>query len=139
MTSTEARERMDAALDGELSPAEQAEFERALAADESLREEYEDLTRLIAETRAMGAMPLLDGAEGSAGAQGIDLLSGVQQRLRERSGGKFYRDRFAEVRGYKRGPASTTWMLALALIVLLAVTAWLAFNAGLISPPHVTP
>jgi anti-sigma factor RsiW len=133
MTSAEARERMDAALDGELSPAEQAEFERALAADASLREEYEGLSQLLAETRALGAGP------GLKSAQSPDLLSGVQRRLRERSGGKFYRDRFAEGRGHKRGPANTTWMLVLAVIVLLAVTAWLAFNAGLIAPARVMP
>ncbi len=130
MTPTEARERMDAALDGELSPQEQADFERALAADTSLREEYEDLSHLIEETRALGAQPAV---------QGVDLLAGVQKRLRERSGGKFYRDRFAEARGKKRGLESTTWMLLLALIVLLAVSAWLAFDAGFLSPPRVTP
>ncbi len=130
MTSAQAREHMNAALDGELAADAQTAFERALAADADLREEYEDLSRLLADTRSLGAKPALAS---------VDLLAGVQQRLRERSGGKFYRDRFAEARGQKRGPTYQTWMLALALIVVIAVGAWLAFDAGIFAPVRVNP
>ncbi len=144
MTSAEAREHMDAALDGELSQDEQVAFDSALARDASLREEYEDHARVLAETRSLGK---------DKAAQGVDLLAGVQQRLRERSGGKFYRDRFAEALGQSghsgqsgqgrqtlgKITSSVGLMIALALIVLVAVTAWLAFDAGVLSPPQVTP
>jgi len=120
MTTEEARERMHDALDGELSDLDKQAFDRALENDAALRAEYEDLRRLLDEARSLGAEPAVSG---------VDLLSGVQQRLRERSGGRFYRDRFAQARG--RG-ASVVWMLALALVVVIAISAYLAFDAGLI-------
>lgn len=123
MTPAEARERMHDALDGELSEADKRDFDRVLASDAALRAEYETLTRLLNETRSLASEPK---------AAQVDLLSGVQQRLRERSGGRFYRDRFAEVRG--RG-ASVVWMLALALIVVIAVGTWLLFDAGVFAKP----
>lgn len=125
MTSDEARAQMDAALDGDLPGDDQAAFEAALARDPDLRSEYDKLLAFAKSTRALA----------SANApQGIDLLSGVQQRLRERSGGRFYRDRFAEAHGRT---SSTTWMLVLAVIMMLAIAAWLAFDAGVLQPPRV--
>lgn len=57
-----------------------------------------------------------------------DLLAGVQERIHQRSGGKFFRDRFA--RGPQRlGPM---W-IPLALLVVLAAT-WLAFSAHEVLP-----
>lgn len=123
MTPDQARERMHDALDGELSEADKRDFEQVLASDAALRAEYEELSRIVYKTRSLASEPK---------AAQVDLLSGVQQRLRERSGGRFYRDRFAEVRG--RG-ASVVWMLALALIVVIAVGAWLLVDAGAFAKP----
>jgi len=127
MTSDEARAQMDAALDGDLTGDDQAAFEQALSRDPALRAEYDKLVAFANSTRALAA---------TSAPQGIDLLSGVQQRLRERSGGRFYRDRFAEAHGRT---SSTTWMLVLAVIMMLAVAAWLAFDAGVLQPARLTP
>jgi hypothetical protein len=61
-----------------------------------------------------------------------DLLPGVQQRLRARSRGRFYADRFAERLG-----SGLLQPLPLALIMLgLLVLAWLALSAlGSMSAP----
>lgn len=127
MTPEEAREHMDAALDGELTLAEQRAFDAALGADPSLREDYARLREWKREACALREVPTSDG---------LDLLAGVQRRLRERSGGRFYRDRFSQAHGRA---GATIWMLALAVLVLLAVSGWLAFDLGLVQAPQPTP
>ena len=119
MTSDEARARFDAALDDELSPDARAAFEAALARDAALREELARHRVVLEATRALGRE-----------VPKVDLLPGVQHKLRARSGGRFYRDRFAEQRGL-RGPA--VWMLALCALLVVLVALWLAYDAGLFS------
>jgi anti-sigma factor RsiW len=116
MDGDEARARFDAALDDELSREERAEFDAALAADPALRAEYERLRSVLAGAGALGRV------------SSVDLLSGVQHKLRARSGGRFYRDRFAERRG---GRGSLAWMLAISACLVLCVVLWFAYDAGL--------
>jgi anti-sigma factor RsiW len=110
MDAQKARALFELALDGELDAATRAEFDAALRADSALRAEYEELEALRQATRALAEQPVR-----------VDLLSGVQHKLRARSGGKFYRDRFAEQRGRQ---GALTWMLAAAAALLLAVSLW---------------
>ncbi len=111
MNREAARALFERALDGELPPETQAAFEEALRDDAELREEYDGLTALREQTSLLGAAPAVPS---------VDLLSGVQQKLRARSGGKFYRDRFAE----QRGLGGMTWMLLLSGLVILAASAF---------------
>ena len=111
MTSHEARDLFSAAYDTLLEPSQQAEFDAALAADAPLAAEYAEFCELL---RLTSSQP------GPAATP--DLLAGVQRRLRARSRGRFYRDRFAERSGLVR--ASPLW-IALALVVI-CVTVWLA-------------
>jgi hypothetical protein len=104
MTSDEARERFDAA------------FEAALSRDAGLRDELARQRALLEATRALADVPK------------VDLLAGVQHKLRARSGGRFYRDRFAERRSLR---ASIGWMLGACALLVLAVASWLAYDAGL--------
>jgi hypothetical protein len=115
MTREEARDLFSAAWDGELGEVRSA-FEALLAADAELRAEYEDFTRVLRETQSLmqGGSPLASDSEPAP-----DVLAGVQRKLRARSGGRFYRDRFSE-----RATRGVSWplLLAGAMLVLLAVT-----------------
>ncbi|MDH5493159.1 MAG: hypothetical protein OEY14_14485 [Myxococcales bacterium] len=102
MEAEQARDLFSAAFDAELEDGEAAAFEAALAADLELRAEYEAFCSLLGETRSLGDDPA------------VDLLAGVQQKLRTRSRGRFYRDRFS--RGAVR---DVTGPLLLGIVMLL--------------------
>jgi anti-sigma factor RsiW len=125
-TPEEARARLDAAIDGELGAEEQRLFEAALADDEELREQYEGQRAL---QKAAGQL----GKELPA----VDLLPSVQAKLRARSAGRFYRDRFAERHGRGgRAQASVAIVLALCALFVLLVLGWLAYDAGWLTAPQ---
>jgi anti-sigma factor RsiW len=115
-----ARALFQRALDDDLSAVEKAELNEALAADAELQRELSALRALTAATAAL-----------SSATPSVDLLSSVQQKLRARSGGRFYRDRFAEKQG-QRGLLS--WILGASLLVVLAAVLWLSVREGLFSP-----
>lgn len=108
MTPDEARDAFTEAIDGTLGEARQAEFDATLASDDALRGEYEELRAIVRETQALGAAT--DQADAPA------LLRGVQDKLRKRSGGRFYRDRFAE-----RAGKGTMTPVVVAVVMLLVV------------------
>jgi hypothetical protein len=111
MTSAEARAAFDAAVDGELDVELQGAFEQALASDAQLRAEFERHRELF-------------GKGWQREGVSVDLLAGVQHKLRARSGGRFYRDRFAE-RSHLR---SMNVMLLLSAMILIAVALWFAYQ-----------
>jgi anti-sigma factor RsiW len=111
MTSHEARELFSAAYDSQLEASEQSEFDAALAADPELATEYAEFRELL---QLASSQP--------APAETPDLLAGVQHRLRVRSRGRFYRDRFAERSGL--GGVSPLWV-AFAIAVVFAAL-WIA-------------
>lgn len=115
MTSDEARARFDAALDGELSEAEQAAFDRAVAADPALAAELARHRDVLDRARTLGREE-----------QAVDLLEGVQDKLRARSGGRFYRDRFAS----QRSTMASWLMIGASALLVLFVLGWLALEAG---------
>jgi anti-sigma factor RsiW len=108
VTPEQARACFDRAIDGELGVEEQRALAELLARDDALRHELEQLEQVVKATRSLHRAP------------SVNLLGGVQSRLRERSGGRFYRDRFSEGRG--RG--QLMWMLAAAGIMLVLTLAW---------------
>ncbi|MEM1418918.1 MAG: hypothetical protein AAGH15_28755, partial [Myxococcota bacterium] len=94
-----------------------ARFDAALAADAELLEEF-------ATFEAIFGAPLEAPV-----ADAPDLLPAVQKKLRERSRGRFYRDRFAEA-----GPSWPMW-LSLVFVLLVAAlsvaaTSWIAMTPG---------
>jgi anti-sigma factor RsiW len=115
MNAEQARGLFEQSLDGELDANTQAALEAALQRDPALRAEYAELEALRRATAALAREPTH-----------VDLLGGVQQKLRARSGGKFYRDRFAEGRGRS---AALTWMLVVASVLVIAVCLWFALSA----------
>jgi hypothetical protein len=114
MRAEAARALFERALDGVLDAQTQREFEVALRENDELNDEFIEAQVVRRAARELAR---------KEGAPRVDLLSGVQQKLRARSGGKFYRDRFSERRGL-----GFTWMLALASLVLLAAAAWLVMH-----------
>lgn len=111
MTKDEARALFDVAHDRELDGEQQRAFDELLASDPALRDEYARFETLLKSADDLGGLPP------------VDLLAGVQAKLRARSGGRFYRDRFAESRGRT---AAITWVLLLSTLVLVAAALWLA-------------
>jgi hypothetical protein len=112
MTPDEARDLFSVAYDEELEPETAAEFARLLAQHADLAREYDSFCLTLAEV----APPL------PADTRTPDLLRGVQKRLRARSGGRFYADRFAERSGARR---LQPWTLVLVLVAFLALL-WIA-------------
>ena len=106
MTPAEARELFSAAFERELDAAQQQAFDAALAADAQLAREYQAFTAMLELARGSGADTAPDEPV-------PDLLPGVQQRLRARSRGRFYADRFSERLG-----SGLLQPLPLALIML---------------------
>ena len=109
MNPDEARDLFSEAYDGTLTDDQRAAFDAALAGDAELRAEYEELTELLREAHDLGSI------EGDT----PNLLPGVQRKLRERSRGRFYRDRFALEKSFNWMPV----VLALVMLGLMGL-AW---------------
>jgi anti-sigma factor RsiW len=114
MTADEARELFSAAYDGELTADERKLFDLALAQDQALAAEYREFSAM------------LDGAHSEIGhdQRNPDLLAGVQRRLRVRSRGRFYSDKFAE----RVGIGLLNPLTIAVAMTLLAAAAWLVFG-----------
>lgn len=101
MTSDEARDLFSEALEGDLDEAQQEEFDAALAADEELRVEYDEFVDTFALVSKMGEPEAIEVP---------NLLPKIQDRIRRRSRGRYYRDQFSR----RAGPS---WMLPLVAVV----------------------
>lgn len=121
MTSEEARALFDAAYDAELSEEQQRAFVKALASDAVLQADYARQRELRDATAALAR----------AGSE-VDLLAAVQHKLRARSGGKFYRDRFAERVGPSGHSQGLRWLLVLSASMITVALLWLLYDAGLL-------
>ena len=128
MTSDEARDLFGDAIEGSLDPARKDAFEGALAADPDLREELEAYRLVMRGAASLGRTP--EAREDEAPAS-PDLLPAVQSKLRARSRGRFYRDRFSEQAGRR---AVLPALIAI-LAALLLATAWLAVQSYVVIEP----
>lgn len=130
MSADDARERFGDAIDGALPEAEREAFEALLLADAELREEYEGYRAIVRGVSA-AAPRLADAEAGLSGEAAPSLVPLVQERIRRRSKGRFFRDRFSS--GQAKGAGLTALLLAAALLLLLAV--WLMLdNVEVLSP-----
>jgi anti-sigma factor RsiW len=109
MSPEQARDLFSEAFEGDLDAERKAAFEAALADDEELKKEYDDFVDTF---RMVGQLGQADDHAPP------DLLRGVQERLRQRSRGRYYRDRFSQ----RAGPG---WLmpLILAIVCLLLLAA----------------
>lgn len=127
MRSEEARDRFGDAIDGSLAGADRAAFEAALEGDAELREEYELYRKIVGGAAALGERSSQPPPAGTPpDPNGIwdavppaDFLPKVQARIRQRTRGRFFRDKNAESAA-PRG-AATTILVVITLIVLIAV------------------
>jgi anti-sigma factor RsiW len=124
MTPEQARALFDTSLDGELSEGQQRALDRALAGDATLREDFARYQEVRRATAELSRMP-----------EQVDLLAGVQHKLRARSGGKFYRDRFSQRAG-QRSANGIKVLIVLSALLVLSVLLWFAFDTGLLLQPR---
>lgn len=137
MTADTARDRFGDAIDGTLPAEERRAFEAALEADEALREEFESYRAIVRGVSAIA--PRVAGAEpgpetdagGAAAEPAPSLVPKVQERLRRRSKGRFFRDRFSS--GEVRSGGLTAMLVVASLLLVVAI--WLMLdNVELLSP-----
>lgn len=122
MTSDEAREAFDEAFEGALGAERRAAFDAAIAADAALRAEWDEFVRTMRMVRGVGLDEVRQSHE--------PLLAGVQSKLRARSRGRFYRDRFASA---GRSERMLPILLAVATILLLGI-AWAGHHVVDVAP-----
>lgn len=110
MTSDEARDLFSEVYDGVLEAERQVAFEACLEGDEELATEWGEFRDMLNEAHALddlGDMPE------------VDLLGGVQKKLRERSRGRYYGDRFSARLGGKG--SLTPLILGIVMLLVIAV------------------
>jgi anti-sigma factor RsiW len=112
VSPSEARELFSAAYDAELDAQEKAGFDAVLASDAALAAEYAAFRATLDVARSD-----LTGIDPTP-----DLLPGVQRRLRARSRGRFYADKFAE----RAGLGMWSPLLVAAIMIGLLALLWLA-------------
>ncbi len=138
MSADDARDRFGDAIDGLLSESEQRAFDASIAGDDELRDEYESYRAIVkgvgsAVVRVAGADEgTLESGEKEKGAEIAPSLVGkVQDRIRKRSKGRYFRDRFSS--GEAKGGGLTAMLLTASLLLVIAV--WLMLdNVELLSP-----
>ena len=119
MSPDQARDLFSEAFDGELDAERKAAFDAALAEDSELKQEYEEFVETFQIVGRLG---------GDEDEPAPDLLAGVQERLRKRSRGRYYRDRFSQ----RMGPG---WVLPLVLAmvsVLVLALAWYGLQSAIV-------
>jgi len=122
MTTDEARSKFDEAFEGELDAATRAAFDAAVAEDAELRAEWEGFLATMRLVRGVGLDSVTKPTE--------PLVDGVHHKLRVRSRGRFYRDRFSTL-------PTQEWMLPIVLAVvafILVAIAWGGHRVVRIAP-----
>lgn len=135
MSADDARDRFGDVLDGALPEAERVAFDAALAGDAELREEFEAYRAIVQGVAA--AVPHVAGADEGQPADepgaivAPSLAPRVQDRIRKRSKGRYFRDRFS--RGEVRGGGLTALLVTATFLLLVAV--WLMLdNVSVLDP-----
>ncbi len=117
------REQFSAAYDDELPADARAKFEAALEQDPALKSEYQEFVKLLREANALGEM--------DADTETPDILAPVQARIRARSGGRFFRDKFSQ----QDGPRGLMPILMLAVMLMLVVASWIMMQYARVLEP----
>jgi len=126
--ASEARDLFSEAFEGELEEERKTAFDEALMDDEELDADYADFVETF---------QMMRGLAEPESVQAPNLLPRIQERIRRRSGGRYYRDRFAKRVG---GPGWTMPVIGAAAILLVLGIAWFAVQATLLledEPAHL--
>lgn len=116
MNSNEARDLFSEAFEGDLDEERRGAFDQALADDDELSAEYEDFVETF---QMMGRLAAPESV------QAPNLLPRIQERIRRRSGGRYYRDRFAK---RTTGPGFMMPLIAAIAVLVVLGIAWYALQ-----------
>ena len=120
MISSEARDLFSQAFEGDLDEERKRAFDEALMEDEQLDQEYAEFVETFEMVRVL-ATP--------ESVKAPNLLPRIQERIRRRSGGKYYRDRFP------RRAGQPGWMMPVIVstaVLLVIAIVWFAFHAAMV-------
>ncbi len=135
MTDDEARDLFSAYHDRELSPDDHERVRAHLAANPALAAEYDDFAAMLRGLSNLASPESPTPAPTPSPGAPVDLLAGVQTRLRKRSAGRFYADRWSRVAGI------VPLEIAAALVLIGLVIAWVAMTTVTVSnaPDQTAP
>jgi hypothetical protein len=131
LTADEVRDLFSAYHDHELSVGESEGVRKALESDPALLKEYEGFCRMLESLSSLGGAR--KGREQRDSTPPADLLPKVQDKLYQRSRGKFYRDRWSRTAGLL--PLE---IMAMAVIVAM-VLAYVLMTSITVKPVPNTP
>ena len=110
MDSDAARDLFSEAFEGDLEGERKEAFDAALEKDEELKSDYDDFVDTFRTMSRLASEELV---------RPPNLLPRIQERIRRRSGGRYYRDRFAKRAG---GPGwAMPVIAAVCVLVLLGI------------------
>ena len=115
MNPDEARELFSEAFEDDLEEERRAAFDALLAEDDEVRSDYEGFVETLEMMGQLGAADAVDAP---------NLLPRIQERIRRRSRGRYYRDRFSRRTGVGW---TMSVIVAVAVLVILAIT-WIAIQ-----------
>ena len=127
MDSAQARDLFSEAFEGDLDEERRRAFDAVLAEDAALAAEYEDFVDTF---KSLGKL-----AE-PASVQPPNLLPRIQERIRRRSGGRYYRDRFSRRSG---GPGWAMPVIAAVAVLLILGVAWFALSTTVLLDDEAPP
>lgn len=127
MDSAQARDLFSEAFEGDLDEERKRAFDAVLAEDAALAAEYEDFVDTF-KTLGKLAEP--------ASVQPPNLLPRIQERIRRRSGGRYYRDRFSRRSG---GPGWAMPVIAAVAVLLILGVAWFALSTTVLLDDEAPP
>src|SRR5262249_27222091 len=99
LSDDEVRARFSSYHDGELPEPEAVTVRKRLAENPQLADEYKAFTQMLAGLAELGNDLPADAKPGVPTIEKVDLLANIQKRIHKRSGGKFYKSRFARAAG----------------------------------------
>lgn len=117
MSPDEARDLFSEAFEGDLEGERHAAFSAALDADMELKAEYDDFVETFQMMGRLGEMEEVEVP---------NLLPSIQERIRKRSRGRYYRDRFAK----RAGPGWMMPLIASVTVLFLLGVAWYAIHTA---------
>lgn len=126
MTTDEARDLFSEAFEGDLDEERKTAFDAALREDEALAADYADFVETFRMMRGL--------AEPES-VQAPNLLPRIQERIRRRSGGRYYRDRFSKRAG---GPGWAMPVLAAFAVLIVLSIAWFALQTTVLIEDDAT-
>ncbi|MEZ4336262.1 MAG: hypothetical protein R3B82_06510 [Sandaracinaceae bacterium] len=127
MNSAEARDLFSEAFEGDLDEERKRAFDAVLAEDDALKAEYDDF---------VDTFNVLHKLAEPESVQAPNLLPRIQERIRRRSGGRYYRDRFSRRSG---GPGWAMPVIAAVAVLLILGVAWFALSTAVLLEDEAPP